>query len=114
MADKYINATKMAERLKADCEKIKQASLPENIKEYQRQLRLAMVAFLDAEPSENVVPFQIPAWPICQNCGKPMVYCREEKAGKATWKRYACESCYNQSVAREDRHEEESNNGAGG
>lgn len=36
MADKYINATKMAERLKADCEKIKQASLPENIKEYQR------------------------------------------------------------------------------
>lgn len=100
MADKYINATKMAERLKADCEKIKQASLPENIKEYQSQLRLAMVAFLDAEPAENVVPFQIPVWPICQNCGKPMVYCGEEKTGDVVWKLYSCKDCYNQNVAR--------------
>ena len=41
-----------------------------------------------------------PNWPICQNCGKPMVYCGEERIGKNVWKLYGCKNCYNQNVAR--------------
>lgn len=71
MADKYINATKLIERLKEE-----------------------------GTHSTASAPCPAPNWPICQNCGKPMVYCGEEKIGDVIWKRYSCKDCYNQNVAR--------------
>lgn len=59
-----------------------------------------IISVLEEEPAADVVPCPAPNWPICQNCGKPMVYCGEEKTGDIVWKRYSCKDCYNQNVAR--------------
>jgi hypothetical protein len=59
-----------------------------------------VVSVLEKEPAANVVPRPAPKWPICQNCGKPMVYCGEENTDGIVWKRYSCKDCYNQFCAR--------------
>ena len=58
------------------------------------------LALLEKEPAANVVPRPAPKWPICQNCGRPMVYCGEENTDGIVWKRYSCKDCYNQFCAR--------------
>ena len=37
------------------------------------QIYDGVVSVLEKEPAANVVPRPAPKWPICQNCGRPMV-----------------------------------------
>lgn len=106
MQDKYINATKLIERLK--CEKRREvaeaASNPFSTG-HAPEIRISqiydgVVSVLEKEPAANVVPRPAPKWPICQNCGRPMVYCGEENSDGIVWKRYSCKDCYNQFCAR--------------
>lgn len=106
MADKYINATKLIERLKEE-KTHSTASGPWDMAFAGTMLEIstwrvlsAVISVLEEEPAANVAPCPAPNWPICQNCGKPMVYCGEEKIGDVIWKRYSCKDCYNQNVAR--------------
>lgn len=64
------------------------------------QIYDGVVSVLEKEPAANVVPRPAPKWPICQNCGRPMVYCGEENTDGIVWKRYSCKDCYNQFCAR--------------
>lgn len=106
MQDKYINATKLIERLK--CEKRREvaeaASNPFSTGPAPEirisQIYDGVVSVLEKEPAANVVPRPAPKWPICQNCGRPMVYCGEENTDGIVWKRYSCKDCYNQFCAR--------------
>ena len=106
MADKYINATKLIERLKearthnAASGAWDSALIGTMMEISTRQVLDAVISILEKEPEANVSPCPEPNWPVCQNCGKPMVYCGEEKTGNIIWKRYGCKDCYNQSVAR--------------
>lgn len=77
MQDKYINATKLIERLK--CEKRREvaeaASNPFSTG-HAPEIRISqiydgVVSVLEKEPAANVVPRPAPKWPICQNCGRP-------------------------------------------
>ena len=77
MQDKYINATKLIERLK--CEKRREvaeaASNPFSTGPAPEirisQIYDGVVSVLEKEPAANVVPRPAPKWPICQNCGRP-------------------------------------------
>ena len=101
-----INATKLIERLK--CEKRREvaeaASNPFSTGPAPEirisQIYDGVVSVLEKEPAANVVPRPAPKWPICQNCGRPMVYCGEENTDGIVWKRYSCKDCYNQFCAR--------------
>ena len=62
--------------------------------------KVAADAELYVAEKKNVVPRPAPKWPICQNCGRPMVYCGEENTDGIVWKRYSCKDCYNQFCAR--------------
>ena len=106
MADKYINATKLIERLKEE-RAHSTASAPWDfafagtmLEISTRRVLNAVIEVLEGEPEADVAPCPAPNWPICQNCGKPMVQCGEEKIGDVIWKRYSCKECYNQNVAR--------------
>lgn len=106
MADKYINATKLIERLKEE-RTHSTASYPWDhafagtmLELSTRRVLNAVISVLEEEPAADVVPCPASNWPICQNCGKPMVYCGEERTGDVIWKRYSCKDCYNQNVAR--------------
>ena len=106
MADKYINATKLIDRLKEArthrlASEAWNPALVGTIMEIStRRVLSAVISVLEEEPAADVVPRPAPNWPICQNCGKPMVYCGEERTGDVVWKLYSCKDCYNQNVAR--------------
>lgn len=106
MADKYINATKLIERLKEErthslaSEAWNPALVGTMLELKTKHILGEIISVLEEEPAADVVPCPAPNWPICQNCGKLMVYCGEEKTGDIVWKRYSCKDCYNQNVAR--------------
>ena len=72
MPDKYINATKLIERLK--CEKRREVAEAANnpfstgpAPEIRiSQIYDGVVSVLEKEPAANVVPRPAPKWPICQ------------------------------------------------
>lgn len=105
MADKYIDATKLIERLKEErthptASGAWDPAYAGMLELSTRRVLSAVISVLEKEPAADVVPRPAPNWPICQNCGKPMVYCGEERTGDVIWKRYSCKDCYNQNVAR--------------
>lgn len=113
MADKYINATKLIERMKY-LKTTELASCHTNpyyagtgMQIQLAQLYDGVISVLENAPEENVVAKPAPNWPICQNCGLPMVYCGEERTGNIVWKRYSCKECFNQSCARRIENGEE-------
>ena len=46
-------------------------------------------------------------WPVCQQCGRPMVYAGSEKLCGDTYAHYSCPVCYNQSCSRKMLEPEE-------
>ena len=88
MQDKYINATKLIERLK--CEKRREvaeaASNPFSTGPAPEirisQIYDSVVSVLEKEPAANVVPRPAPKWPICQNCGRPSRHIRKSARKK--------------------------------
>lgn len=106
MTDKYINATKLIDKLKH----VAKTDLADAVRNplyagtgmevRMRDIYKSMIEILENEPAENVTPRPAPNWPICQHCGQPMVYCGEEKTDGLIWKHYSCKNCYNQSCAR--------------
>lgn len=106
MGDKYINAMAMIARLKEERQKAEAyCLLNQQYAGSEAEVRVwqmldAMVLQLEKEPAANVVPCKVPLVPICQNCGKPMAYCGQERIGDMTWERFGCKDCYNQNVCR--------------
>ena len=106
MPDKYINASRLIRRL----EYVRKSELAElvgnpiyagttaEVRMYQ--IYDNMIGLLKNEPGEDVVPAKPLGWPVCQQCGRPMVDCGEKKVGADRWKQYSCKDCYNQNVAR--------------
>ena len=86
MADKYINATKLIERLKEErthslaSEAWNPALVGTMLELKTKHILGEIISVLEEEPAADVVPCPAPNWPICQNCGKPMV---SRKAGSA-------------------------------
>lgn len=106
MPDKYINASRLIRKL----EYVRKRGLAElvgnptyagtaaEVRMYQ--IYDGMIDLLKNEPGEDVVPVKPLGWPVCQQCGRPMVYCGEKKIGTDRWKQYSCKDCYNQNVSR--------------
>ena len=106
MPDKYINASRLIRKL----EYVRKSGLAElvgnptyagtaaEVRMYQ--IYDGMISLLKNEPGEDVAQVKPLGWPVCQQCGRPMVYCGEKKIGADRWKQYSCKYCYNQNVSR--------------